>query len=87
MLLINNVLQHDQFTITNLEWVEATAVCFYLQNQGTILFISSYLPPTATLISTDLDAIFSKFDSVVLVGDLNCKHVAWNCSSVNKNCN
>ena len=71
MLLINNVLQHDQFIITNLKWVEAASVCLYLQNHGTILFVSSYLPPTATLIYTDLDGIFSKFDSVVLVGDIN----------------
>jgi len=49
------------------------------------MFVSTYPPPAAPVVRTYLDKIFSAFTSVVLVGDLNSKHIAWNCSSVNTN--
>ena len=67
--------------------LEATAVYLQLQNHSQLLFISAYFPPTANITPTDLDAIFSLHDTVVLAGDLNCKHVSWNNASVNKNGN
>ena len=85
MLLIINKLRHDQFSLPNLAGLEATAVYLHLQNLGQLLFVSTYLPPASTIVPADLDAIFSQNDAVVLVGDLNCKHVAWNCASENTN--
>ena len=85
MLLINNKLRHDQFSLPNLAGLEATAISLHLQNQGRLLFVSTYLPPASPLTPADLDEIFSHDDAVLLVGDLNCKHVAWNCASANTN--
>jgi hypothetical protein len=42
-------------------------------------------PPRSTLSPADLDRIFSQSDSTIIVGDLNCKHVSWNNTSVNRN--
>ena len=85
MLLINNKLRHDQFSLPNLAGLEATAISLHLQNQGRLLFVSTYLPPASPLTPADLDEIFSHDDAVLLVGDLNCKHVAWNWASANTN--
>jgi len=85
MLLINNNLRHDQFYLRNLEGLEATAVYLYPQNHNKLLFVAAYLPPTSALSPVDLDHIFSQNDSVVIIGDLNSKHVSWNNASVNRN--
>jgi hypothetical protein len=85
ILIINNNLRHDQFSLPNLVGLEATAVCLHLQHLGQLLFLSTYLPPASTIVPADVNAIFSQNDAVVLGGDLNCKHVAWNCASVNTN--
>ena len=87
LLLVNNNLRHDAFSLPPLPGLEATAVYLQVQNHSQFLFISAYLPPTANNIPTDLDAIFSLHDTVVLAGDLNCRNVSWNNASVNKNGN
>jgi len=84
MLIINNNLRHDQFYLPNLVGLQATAICLYLQNHNQLLFVSAYLPPTSAIVPADLEAIFAQNDSVVLVGDLNSKHVTWNNTSVNR---
>ena len=80
MLLVNNNLRHDSFSLHPLSGLEATAICLQLQNHN--CFSS---PPAVTIAPTELDAIFSLHDTVVLAGDLKCKHVSWNNASVNKN--
>jgi hypothetical protein len=55
--------------------LEATAVCLQLQNNHKLIFVSAYLPPTASLSPLDLEAIFASHDAVILTGDLNSKHI------------
>jgi hypothetical protein len=85
MLITNNNIRHDHFALPNMDRLEAIAVCIYLHNNKQPLFVSTYLAPAAPVVRTDLDKIFSAFTSVVLIGDLNSKHVAWNCSTVDSN--
>jgi hypothetical protein len=85
MLLVNNNQRHDSFSLPPLVGLKATAVCLHLHNQGQLLFVSAYFPPAVTITPTDFDAIFSIHDTVVLAGELNCKHVSWNNVSVNSN--
>jgi len=85
MLIINNKIRHDQFFLPNLTELEATATCLYLQNHRRLLFVSAYFPPTSILTHADLDSIFTQHDSVILVVDLNSKHVAWHITSANRN--
>ena len=87
MLLVNNNLHHDSFSLPPLSGLEATAICLQLQNNNQLLFVSVYLPPAVTIAPTDLDTIFSLHDTIVLAGDLNCKRVSWKNASVNKNGN
>jgi hypothetical protein len=82
MLIINNNIRHDPFALPNMGRLEAVAACIYFHNNEQLLFVSTYLPPPEPIIRTDLDKIFSTSTTVVLVGDLNSKHVAWNSSSV-----
>jgi hypothetical protein len=85
MPLINNKIRHDQNRLPHLTGLEATATYLYLQNHRRLLFVSAYLPPTATLTNADLDSVFTQHDLVILVGDLNSKHAAWGNASENKN--
>ena len=85
MLLISNNIRHDPFTLTHMDRLEAVAACIYLHNIEQLLFVSTELPPAAPLVRTDMDKIFSAFSSVVLVRDLNSKHVASKCSSIDPN--
>jgi exonuclease III len=85
MLLINNKIRHDHYHLPHLTGPEATATYLYLQNHRHLLFVSAYLPPTATLTNADLDYVFTQHDLVILVGDLNSKHAAWGNTSENKN--
>ena len=85
MLIINNKIRHDQYCLPNLTGLEVTVICLYLQNHRRLLFVSAYLPPTSILPLTDLDSIFSQHNSVILVGDLNGKHVAWHNIPGNRN--
>ena len=85
ILLVNTNLRHDTFPLPQMTGLEATAVCLQIWNHNKLIFVSACLPPAATITQTDLDAIFSPHDAVILAGDLNCKHVSWNNASVNKN--
>jgi hypothetical protein len=85
MLIINNNIQHDQFALPNMDRLEAVAACICFHNNTQLLFVFTYLPPAAPVVRADLDKIFSAFTYVVLVRDLNNKHVAWNYSTVDSN--
>jgi len=85
VLLINSTIKHDEFILPNMGRLEAVAACICLYDNEQLLFVSTYLPPAAPVNRTDMDKIFSAFTTVVVAGDLNSKHVAWNCSSVDSN--
>jgi len=85
MLSVKNNVCHDRFVLPNVVNLETIAVCFYLQNNIHLLSVSCYNPPNSPILHSDLDSVFSSFDSVVLVSDLNCKHTAWNCIFVDRN--
>jgi len=85
MILIKHNIRHDQFIIHNLTGLEASAVYLYPQHTSKLLFVAAYQPPSAPLSALDLDQIFAQNDSVLIVGDLNSKHVSWNNTPVNRN--
>jgi len=85
MLVVKNNVRHDQFVLPNFVNLETIAVCLYLQNNTRLLFVSCCNPPDSLSLHSDLNSVVSSFDSVFLVGDLNCKHTAWNCISVDRN--
>jgi hypothetical protein len=76
MLLVKNNVHHDQFVLPKVVNLETIAVCLYLQNNILLLFVSCYNTPDSPVLHFDLNSLFFSFDSVALVGDLNCKHTA-----------
>jgi len=76
MILIKHNIRHDQFIIHNLTGLEASAVYLYPQHTSKLLFVAAYQPPSSPLSTADLDQIFAQNDSVLIVGDLNSKHVS-----------
>ena len=87
LLLVNYNLRHDSFPLPPTSRLEATIVCLQLRSGNTLVVVSAYLPPSSTLLPSDLDSIFSSQDAVLLAGDLNCKHTIWNNASTNTNGN
>ena len=85
MLIVKNDVRHDQFVLAKFVNLETIAVCLYLQNNTRLLFVSCCNPPDSPILHPDLGSVVSSIDSVFLVGDLKCKHTAWNCISVNRN--
>ena len=41
MLLVNNNLRHDSFSLPPLSGLEATAICLQVQNHNKLLFVSA----------------------------------------------
>lgn len=72
MLLAKNNVRHDQFLLPIIVNFETIAVCLYLQNNISLLFVSCYNSPNPLIHHSDLDSVFSSFNSVILVDDLNC---------------
>ena len=72
MLLVKNSVHHDQFILPNVVTLETIAVCLHLQNNIHLFSVSCYNPPTSPILYSDLNSVFSSFNCVVLVSDLNC---------------
>jgi hypothetical protein len=49
------------------------------------LFVSCYKPPVSQILHSLPESVSTSFDSDVLVGELNCKHRAWNFTSIDRN--
>jgi hypothetical protein len=84
MLLVSSI-QHDQYLSHTSEQLETISVSVCLHNSKQLITVSASLPPASTMSWTELGKIFSACDYVLPVGDLNSKHVAWNCASVDAN--
>ena len=85
MLLVRSTFRHDQVLLHGIVNVEPIDVCLYSQNDTRLLFVSCYNQSDTIILNSDLDAVFSSFDSVVLVGDVHSKHKAWNYNTVDRN--
>jgi endonuclease/exonuclease/phosphatase family metal-dependent hydrolase len=58
--------------------IEATCVAIQTNTLGTLKIVSAYNPPGCHLKDTDLDALLNSTGPVILGGDLNAMHAAWN---------
>ena len=69
MLVVNNQLLHDSVPLPPLSGLEASAICLQLQNHRQLLFVSAYLPATAAISPSDLDAVCGGSMSLSLTED------------------
>lgn len=76
-IFLKSNITHNVETLPNLRTLEATAVTIDT-NQGKTTLIAAYLSPGADLIEEDFITIFDRFERILLCGDLNSKHLAWN---------
>jgi hypothetical protein len=84
MLVINGIL-HDRINITGITHMETVYIMVHSAQGRRIQIVSGYNPPNREIKDTDLNETFGNNHHVILAGDLNSKHMAWNCDNTNKN--
>ncbi|GBP40816.1 Probable RNA-directed DNA polymerase from transposon BS [Eumeta japonica] len=72
----------DLPTLSN---IEATGCRLAMTGHGTLVIVSIYLPPSKSLLRSDLEALLALGDSVILFGDFNSKNRKWGCEIPNTN--
>ena len=84
LLLIHKDLQHDSIHLIGTTDMEQVSVILHSPPDKRILIVSGYNPPNRALCDKDLEPIFATNIPAILLGDLNSKHIAWNCESNDK---
>ncbi|KAJ2952535.1 hypothetical protein O0L34_g6854 [Tuta absoluta] len=69
-------------------YMEASACRLSMTGHQPITIVSVYLSPsnnreTKPLLKSELESLFNLGDSVIIAGDLNAKHMSWNCIANN----
>ena len=82
-LYVRNNLPCVEVQINNIKSLEAHAI--KLENKLTVVVL--YAPPKNKILKTDLQQILNLGNKVIAAGDLNAKHLSWNCYYNNKNGN
>lgn len=75
----------NQVEKPSLTHMEVSCCRIALTGHRPIIAVSAYLPPDKPLLESDLRALLSMGESVIIAGDLNSKHVSWNCVASNPN--
>ena len=83
-ILIKSHITHSVLPTPILQTVEATSVRINIP-LGSFVITSVYNPPRSLLTAQDLDLLVSHNVPVVVAGDLNAKHPAWNSLVTNRN--
>ncbi|TLO84139.1 hypothetical protein FEG28_18965, partial [Acinetobacter baumannii] len=65
--------------------IEASVCRISLTGHAPIVIASVYLPPDKIVLSSDIEALLGMGSSVILAGDLNCKHIRWNSHTTTPN--
>lgn len=83
LIAINSIHTHHQEILPDTPGLETIAVSITINNNS-LKVIAAYKPPTFKLINTNLQNLFNPNDKVLLLGDLNSKHVNWGCQCNNQ---
>ena len=82
-LYVKNSLPCIEIPINNVNSLEVHAI--KLENY--LIIVALYAPPKSEILKTDLQQILNLGNKVIAAGDLNAKHLSWNCYYSNKNGN
>lgn len=85
ILVKSNIKHEKNYTVNNIS-TENLVVDIDTDN-GKVTIVAVYNPPNKTLSAHDLNVLFRLNNKVLIVGDFNAKHIAWNCFTNNKNGN
>lgn len=85
-LLIKNNISHYPVVLPSLKSLVAVGAIVNL-NKKQVLIISAYLSPSRPnkVHRSDFLKIFNLHNNTMIFGDLNSKHVSWNCPTNNRN--
>lgn len=83
-LFIRTKIKHQQAYIPRLRSLEAVAIILLINNINTTI-VSAYQSPSYNMYTTDFDVILNNYSTIVIIGDLNSKHVNWKCKTTKVN--
>jgi hypothetical protein len=75
-IMVRRGIDHYAVPVLGLTQLEATAIHVMLAS-GTLKILAVYLSPSRLIVESDLSACFGGGVPVLMVGDLNAKHVDW----------
>ena len=84
-IFIKRNIKHYEIILPELTSIEAVAINLILSNEEVVTISAVYKAPNKRLHSSDLDHLFHQNNASLIIGDLNCKHVFWNCRVSNPN--
>ena len=83
-IIIKRKISHHSIYLPYMNNLEVVGIKFVLNSQDITLF-SAYHTPRHKFFKTYIDNLFIPNTPTILLGDLNCKHVAWGCNKNNPN--
>lgn len=83
-LIIRTKIKHQQAYIPPLQSLEAVAVTLSINNVNNTI-VSTYQSPSYNMYTKDFDKILNNYNKIIIMGDLNSKHVNWKCNTTNSN--
>lgn len=83
-VLVRRNTIHQPLPLPNLQSIDTLGVELQLGNKHLQLY-AAYRPPTRSLILSDIHALLDTPHPILIMGDLNAKHPAWNSRLLNNN--
>lgn len=83
-IFVRTSLDHYEDLLPPLEHLEATAIVVRTMS-GRVRLVAAYNPPNRRLLERDLTGALDTDKGVIIAGDLNAKHPAWNSRIANAN--
>jgi hypothetical protein len=83
-LIIRTKIKHQLAYIPPLRSLEVVAITLSINNINTTI-VSAYQSPSFNMYTNDFHKILTDYNKVIIIGDLNSKHVIWNCNTTNPN--
>jgi exonuclease III len=80
-ILSRTKIKHQQAYIPRLRSLEAVAITLLINTT----IVSAYQSPSYNMYTYDLNIILNNYNKIIIIGDLNSKHVNWKCNTTNAN--
>ncbi|XP_017780954.1 PREDICTED: RNA-directed DNA polymerase from mobile element jockey-like [Nicrophorus vespilloides] len=84
-IYVKRNIDHQLLPLPDPLLLETTGISINLEGGGSIHLYAVYNPPARVLPVDDLEALLRTNQPVIIAGDLNSKHPAWNSRATNRN--
>lgn len=83
-VIIRNNIKH--YRIPNqTQFPDECVILNLITDAGDVTVAAIYNPPNKTIKVNEINALFNINNKVLILGDLNARHIAWNCPTINVN--